>query len=106
MKCGKCQRQMTADEPAYHLFISIDFYPHRRMCCADCEDEKAKSETCRTRWLPPLPCHRCSRPVYLDRPLRRGVKHTFCSDECRKSVYNAEYRRRHPRLRIKRKCER
>jgi hypothetical protein len=98
MKCTRCQRGMTADEPAYHLFISAEVYPHRQMCCTGC------AEAYPTRWLPPLPCHRCSRLVYRGRPLRRGVTRTYCSDQCGQHVYNALYRQRHPRPRLEHQC--
>jgi hypothetical protein len=112
MKCAKCKRQLLEAEPVYRLFINV--WVHRQMVCGDCEAEAASRDVYKTNagvsismhptWHPARPCCHCSRPVFLDRPIRKGLRYFVCGTECRQAVHNANYRRRHPRSRVEQQC--
>jgi hypothetical protein len=49
MRCDKCKREMSDDEPAWRLWRSLTL-------CADCKPDAYFRE--------PQPCTRCGRPVH------------------------------------------
>ena len=107
MKCQKCNRKMTADEPVYHQFINV--WNGYQMICTACETAMAEANAANglrkfPPWLSPRPCCRCSRPVFRDRPPRKGTRHFCCSNECRQAVQNARHRRKRPRARAELQC--
>jgi len=101
MKCEKCKRQLTEDEPVYRLFINV--FVRYQMVRGTCEAKK--DQVIPRRWSPPRPCCHCYRPVYLDRPLRKGLRYFVCGTVCRQAVQNANYRRMHPRSHVEQKCQ-
>jgi hypothetical protein len=114
MKCPKCKRQLTEAEPVYWLLINVFGWGRRQMVCGDCEAEATASSVYKTnagvsfntrpRWHPARPCCHCSRPVFLDRPIRKGLRYFVCGIECRQAVHNANYRRTHPRTHVEQQC--
>ena len=111
MKCAKRKRQITETEPVYRLFINV--WVHWQMVCGICEAEAASrvfktntgvSVSMRPKWHPSRPCCHCSRPVFLHRPIRKGLRYFVCGAECRQAVHNANYRRIHPRSHVEQQC--
>src|SRR5215472_11402393 len=104
MKCFKCRREMTADEPVYRLFIDVRF--RYRNICAPCEVANAAAKARRKfrPWLPPRPCDHCARPVIWDKPPREGERYFACGRQCRAAIHNANFRQRHPREKVDRRC--
>src|SRR5262245_20154830 len=101
MTCEHCKRPLNEGEPVYRL--SVDAWTGWGMACTSCKDkwEDRLPATCKTTWRPPQPCCRCSRPVYLYRAKRKGLRYFVCGTECRQAVHKANYRRTHPRPRVK-----
>ena len=97
MKRAKCKRQLTEAEPVYRLFINV--WVHWRMVCGRCEAKVSALSVLKTnagvsvdmkpKWHPARPCCHCSRPVFLHRPARKGLRYFVCGTECRQAVHNA-----------------
>jgi hypothetical protein len=48
---------------------------------------------------------RCNRPIFFNIMVRKSVRYIACSRECRQTLHNEAYRRRHRRLAIKVSCK-
>jgi hypothetical protein len=64
MRCDKCKREMSDDEPAWRLWRSLTL-------CADCKPDAYFRE--------PQPCTRCGRPVH-DHDTTLGI--VYCGTRC------------------------
>jgi hypothetical protein len=64
MRCDKCKREMSDDEPAWRLWRSFAL-------CADCKPD--------AYFCVPQPCTRCGRPVH-DHDTTLGI--VYCGARC------------------------
>ena len=64
MRCDKCKREMSDDEPAWRLWRSFAL-------CADCKPDAYFCE--------PQPCARCGRPVH-EHDTTLGI--VYCGARC------------------------
>ena len=64
MRCDKCKRELSDDEPAWRLWRSLTL-------CADCKPD--------TYFREPQPCTRCGRPVH-DHATTLGI--VYCGTRC------------------------
>src|SRR5215471_7465865 len=97
MRCRWCRRLMTDGEPAHRVSTPYVFewpdrlsYPKTGFICTDCATT-AKHRTHPTigvfdwrKWLAPIPCSHCGRPVIHDNQ-SRVPEHVVCSEECRQA---------------------
>jgi hypothetical protein len=77
MRCDKCDREMTDDEPAWRRWNGR--HGHNSLC-AGCTQSDSR------RYLKPLPCARCGRPLHYD-AIRKLPTIVACGPRCQALIY-------------------
>jgi hypothetical protein len=92
MRCDKCDREMTDDEPAWRRWNG--YHGHNSLCVGCIQTDVRY-------YRKPQPCARCGRPVHHD-AIRKLPTIVACGPRCQTLIYwtrsNAKrYRPRPPR---------
>ena len=82
MKCDRCLGEIALDEPVYRVLHDSHWHMGHEACAPKMGQ----------RWRKPVPCHRCGRLIYRERPPRKGFEHLFCGTKCRQVARDALYR--------------